>query len=40
MIFLYMVMIWMMVKLQAPVWIYILFMIGIVTRTIAVNSKD
>lgn len=39
MIFLYIVMIWMMAKLQAPAWIYILFMVGVMTK-IAWDSVD
>lgn len=39
MIFLYIVMMWMMVQLQAPTWIYVLFIIGVMVRTI-LFSKD
>lgn len=39
MIFLYIVLSWILVELQAPTWVYILFIIGILLRTI-VTSRD
>lgn len=39
MIFLYIVLTWILVELQAPAWVYILFIIGIITK-FAVDSMD
>ncbi|CDA69862.1 unknown [Clostridium sp. CAG:510] len=39
MIFIYIVLAWILVQLQAPVWVYILFIIGILLRTIVI-SRD
>lgn len=39
MIFIYIVIAWILVQLQAPAWVYILFIIGIFLRTV-VTSKD
>lgn len=39
MIFLYIVLAWMLVELQAPAWVYILFIIGVMTK-FAVDSMD
>lgn len=39
MIFLYIVMAWMMVELQAPTWVYILFIIGVFLRAVATGRN-
>lgn len=39
MIFLYIVLAWILVQLQAPTWVYILFIIGIFLRAVA-NGRD
>lgn len=39
MILIYIVLTWILVQLQAPVWVYILFIIGILLRTIVI-SRD
>lgn len=39
MIFLYIVLTWILTQLQAPTWVYILFLIGILLRTV-VASRD
>lgn len=39
MIFLYIVLAWILVELQAPTWVYILLLIGIFLRAV-VTSKD
>lgn len=39
MIFIYIVLVWILVHLQAPAWVYILFIIGIFLRAV-VNSRD
>jgi hypothetical protein len=39
MIFIYIVLAWILFQLQAPVWVYILFIIGIFLRAV-VNSRD
>lgn len=39
MIFLYIVLAWILVQLQDPVWVYILFIIGVFLRAV-VTSKD
>lgn len=39
MIFIYIVLAWILVQLQAPTWVYILFIIGMFLRVV-VTSKD
>lgn len=39
MILIYIVLTWILVQLQSPVWVYILFIIGILLRTIVI-SRD
>ena len=39
MIFLYIVLAWILVQLQAPAWVYILFIIGVFLRAV-VNGRD
>lgn len=39
MIFIYIVLAWILVQLQAPTWVYILFIIGIFLRAV-VNGRD
>lgn len=39
MIFIYIVLAWILTQLQAPTWVYILFLIGIFLRAVA-TSKD
>lgn len=39
MIFIYIVLAWILVELQAPTWVYILFTIGVFIREV-VTSKD
>lgn len=39
MIFIYIVLAWILVELQAPTWVYILFTIGVFIRAV-VTSKD
>lgn len=39
MIFLYIVLAWILVQLQAPTWVYIMFIIGVFLRAVF-TSKD
>lgn len=39
MIFIYIVLAWILVQLQAPTWVYILFIIGVFLRAV-VNGRD
>lgn len=39
MIFIYIVLGWILVQLQAPTWVYILFIIGVFLRAV-VNGRD
>lgn len=39
MIFIYIVLAWILVQLQAPTWVYILFIIGMFLRAVVI-SKD
>lgn len=39
MIFIYIVIAWILVQLQAPTWVYILFIIGVFLRAV-VNGRD
>ena len=39
MIFIYIVLAWILFQLQAPTWVYILFIIGVFSRKIA-TSRD
>lgn len=39
MIFLYIVLAWILVQLQAPTWVYMLFIIGVFLREVVI-SKD
>lgn len=39
MIFIYIVIAWILVQLQAPTWVYMMFIIGIFLRAV-VTSKD
>lgn len=39
MIFIYIVLAWILTQLQAPTWVYILFIIGIFLRAV-VNGRD
>lgn len=39
MIFIYIVLAWILVQLQAPTWVYILFIVGVFLRAV-VNGRD
>lgn len=39
MIFIYIVLAWILVQLQAPTWVYVLFSIGVFLRAV-VNGRD